>query len=188
MTCKVCGKELADGIKFCDNCGAKVEIENVETSETAETVETVEAAEPERVDAQIVSEGKKIENTYTESTYSQNASSDSNATYNSTATASNSNSTESKGFAIASLVCGIVSLLCCCCCAPIGFIVGGAGLGLGIYVLKKELPGKEMAIAGIVCGGIALAYTVFSIILGLIGVATPASKFDFEDIIDSLDL
>ena len=70
----------------------------------------------------------------------------------------------------------------------VAYVVGGAGLGLGIYVLKKELPGREMAIAGIVCGGIALAYTVFSIILGLIGVATPASKFDFEDIIDSLDL
>ena len=49
MTCKSCGAEIADGAKFCENCGNKIE------EAVNETVnETVEEKEPERVEAEIV--------------------------------------------------------------------------------------------------------------------------------------
>lgn len=172
MICKVCGNEIADGSKFCDNCGAKIE-EEVSENVTAE-----------RVEAQIVSEGKKIENTDNESGNSGAASVSSTSSAATTA-----NTAADKKFAIASLVCGIVSLLCCCCCSVIGIVCGGTAIGLGIYVIKKELPGRELAIAGIVCGGVAVLCTVVSFVLSLLGLTVPAaSNFNFEDIIDSLDL
>ena len=60
----------------------------------------------------------------------------------------------SMGLGIASMVLGILALVTCCCwyiCGPLAAI----GLILGIIGIKSE-SGKGMAIAGVVCSGIAL--------------------------------
>ena len=69
----------------------------------------------------------------------------------------------SKVFAIISLVCGILGLLCSCC-GWIGILVAVAGVVLGIISLNKE-DARGMAIAGIVCGGIGLLIAVIVLIL-----------------------
>lgn len=72
------------------------------------------------------------------------------------------------GFAIASLVCGILSLLCCCLdlFSPILAI---AAIVLGVITLCFKYDGRGMAIAGISTGGVAL---VFRIIILIIAFAT----------------
>lgn len=206
MKCKICGSELKDGAKFCENCGAKAEIE--ETVENTASVENTEGKiHLERVEGQIVSEPPKMENPAYESANDTNtAQSQNNGGYaervsgetfsagsqgaggaashsyseNVSGSVNYSNKApESKGFAIASLVCGILSLVCCCC-TPLSVILGGVGVGLGIYVLYSNLPGREMAIAGIACGGVGLVIFLFSLIISATGA--------FHNITDSLDM
>lgn len=59
------------------------------------------------------------------------------------------------GFSIASLVCGIASIICCCF-VGFSFLLSAAGLALGIISCCKNYDGKGMAIAGIVLSGIGL--------------------------------
>lgn len=69
------------------------------------------------------------------------------------------------GFAIASMVCGILSLICCC----FGFfslILAIAAIVLGIVSLNSKYDGKGMAIAGIVTGGIGAFIFVLTMIIG----------------------
>jgi len=185
MFCKSCGNEIKAGAKFCENCGAKVEevvaeevvaeetvFDEVVVEDTVSSNESAKADDVEKVEGQVVND---------------NGRSYSNAGTSSKAKAT-AKSVEDKGFAIASLVCGIVSLLCCCC-TPLGVVCGGVAIGLGIYVIKKELPGREMAIAGIACGGVAVFFCLISGVLKLVGLAIPgASNFDVDNFIDSLDL
>lgn len=76
---------------------------------------------------------------------------------------------ESKGMAIASMVCGIVSIVICCCeyvSIPLGIIA----VVLGVLSIKKGEGGRGMAIAGIVCGGVSLAFILVCEILVRSGV------------------
>jgi hypothetical protein len=63
------------------------------------------------------------------------------------------------GFSIASLVCGIISVLCCCTSA-LAFMCAVAGLVLGIYACYRGFAGKGLAIAGIVFSGIGLIFSL----------------------------
>ena len=66
---------------------------------------------------------------------------------------------EPKGFAIAGMVLGIVSIVCCC--SPyIGGITGLLGLVFSIIVLAQKRPGKGMAIAGVVCAALGLLLSI----------------------------
>ncbi len=71
---------------------------------------------------------------------------------------------DKKGFAIASMVCGIVSIVTCCC-EYIAIPLSIVAIVLGIISIKKQESGKGMAIAGIACGGAALAFIIVSLIL-----------------------
>ncbi len=55
MNCKNCGNPLADGFKFCDKCGAAVEIaaEQPQNPEMTENQPVVEAAAPAEAQAQV---------------------------------------------------------------------------------------------------------------------------------------
>ena len=201
MKCRICGQDLKDNAKFCENCGAKVEIEST-PNETFE-----------RVDGEVVSEhhfrqNNEGQNEYTTETGSSNSSysgasnqsysgsyqSQNTGSYSSSETQSTTRSyantsskpanDKDKYFAIGSLVCGILSIICCCCCIPfVNFIFGGAAVGLGIYVLTQNLPGKEMAIAGIVCGGVGLFIFLAGIIANVSGFASDLTNgFDINDI------
>ncbi len=82
------------------------------------------------------------------------------------------------GMAIGSLVCGIISLVITvpgCCCSPIWMLSGILGLVaviLGIFAIQecnRGKGGKGMAIAGLACGGIGLAFTLLLFVLGMLG-------------------
>ncbi|MCM1132356.1 MAG: DUF4190 domain-containing protein [Ruminococcus flavefaciens] len=72
----------------------------------------------------------------------------------------------SKGLSIASMVCGIVSILGFCCCTPIGIICGLAGVILGILSKTKNMGGQGMALAGIITGAIGIVGSIIWIIVG----------------------
>lgn len=77
------------------------------------------------------------------------------------------NEPQNKGMAIASMVCGIVSIVLVCCSYYISIPCAIVGLVLGIMSNKKF--GKNgMATAGIVCSIVTIALSVIVIILGAI--------------------
>ena len=76
------------------------------------------------------------------------------------------------GMAIASLVLGIVSLLCCCV-GTMGGAIAVAGLVLGIVSLKNEKSG--MAIAGVILCGIGLFFGICAVIAGALLMAVTDS-------------
>jgi hypothetical protein len=90
--------------------------------------------------------------------------------------ASNSNL---KGLSIGSMVCGIVGLVFFWS-GWFGFPAGVVGLILGIVALSKskgtKYDGRGMAIAGVVCGGVAALFSLLIIIFAiiLVGAATSA--------------
>lgn len=73
-------------------------------------------------------------------------------------------SAESGGFGIASMICGIIALITCCLwclCIPLAVV----SIVLGILQLQKGTA-KGMAIAGIVCSGIALVLLIILTVWG----------------------
>ena len=60
---------------------------------------------------------------------------------------------EQTGLSIASMVCGILSLVGCWCCG-LGVILAIAAIVLGVIGRKKG--GKGFALAGIICGSIGI--------------------------------
>ena len=70
---------------------------------------------------------------------------------------------EGPGFAIAGMVCGILSMVLCCCQYYVSGILAIIGLVFSIIVLKNGKPGKGMAIAGVVCSVIGIVIALFLI-------------------------
>ena len=126
MYCKYCGTANNSESKFCANCGAS-----------------------------LVEE--QTQNTYKQPSYEQPNYSQPNAEQNPYANYNPSyqnNSENGKGFAIAGMVCGIISLFC------FPYILGALGIVFGAVAKSKGYKGG-MAIAGIICG-------ILGIILGII--------------------
>lgn len=67
------------------------------------------------------------------------------------------------GFAIASLVLGLLSILSCC--ILIGAVFGIPGLIVGIIPLVKKYDGKGMAIAGVITSVIGIIICVITSIV-----------------------
>lgn len=65
--------------------------------------------------------------------------------------------------AIASLVCGIVSVVLGCCAWYITLPVAIVGLVLGILCLNKKKDGRTMAIIGIIL-------SAFGVLIGILGI------------------
>ena len=61
----------------------------------------------------------------------------------------------SPGLAIASMITGIFSFIIACC-YPVAFFIAIVSIILGSVALKKQTPGKGMAIAGIILSGLTL--------------------------------
>lgn len=76
-----------------------------------------------------------------------------------------------QGFAIASMICGIVSIVCC-----LGIFAGVPAVILGIMGMNKEKAdpahygGRGMALAGVITGGIGSLFGVIWIVLQIIGL------------------
>lgn len=65
------------------------------------------------------------------------------------------------GFAIASLVLGIVSLLCSCCCSCLIPVTATLSIIFAI-VSKKGNPMRGMALAGMICSIVSFVLLAFS--------------------------
>jgi hypothetical protein len=72
-----------------------------------------------------------------------------------------------KGLAIASMVCGILSLVLCCF-DVLALILSIAAIVLGIISKKKTENGKGMALAGIITGAIGLVIALALLIIGAV--------------------
>lgn len=102
------------------------------------------------------------------------------ATYSSNTYSSTTETTESKGLAIASLICGIVSiLLSCCCCGNILFSIGGIVCG----ALQKPMAnGKKpgMATAGIITSIVGIVFVIIMYIAtAALGSAGLLDEFNY---------
>lgn len=90
----------------------------------------------------------------------------------------NQNYQEVNGLAIASLICGILSIICCCS-RIISIILGGTAIGLAIASKKPNQNMSGLAFAGIITGAIggffAVVLLFFSGLISWLGI---------EDILD----
>ena len=151
--CTSCGAENEAGAHFCVSCGTKLETPVQDQNQNTEALT-----------GDVVS--NNTQSTYTYTTQPAQSA----QTYYSVPE-------EPKkeggyiGVAIASLVCGILSLLCCpfaccgSCCGGPNVLLAIASIVLGIIALVKAFDGKGMAITGLVCGGIALVGMIFAFAL-----------------------
>ena len=71
---------------------------------------------------------------------------------------------QGKGLGIASMICGIVSLVGCCGAWYIGIPAALVAIILGIIQIVKN-ESRGMAIAGIICGAIGLVLTIIVLIV-----------------------
>jgi len=80
------------------------------------------------------------------------------------------------GLAVAALVCGILAIVPGCCCGFFGIPLSIAAVAMGIVSMQQinasmttPMPqgGKNMAIAGTVCGGIAIALDIVGVIFNV---------------------
>jgi len=170
INCKACGSENNAVNTFCMNCGERIE-------KPAEHPEAIERADAEVVastpwynesSADGNSQPNPYANTGTKSAYQAPP------TY--VSDEGGAVKTGSSGLAIASLVCGIVSLVCC----YLGFFVSIGGLITGIMSLVKKQSGRGMAIAGIVTSAISFLFWGF-IILAVVAFSAMESPFMNSD-------
>lgn len=73
---------------------------------------------------------------------------------------------QGKGLGIASMVCGIVSIVTICCVPYVPAILGVVAVVLGIIQIVKN-ESKGMAIAGIICGAVGLVVYVVLFAIGM---------------------
>ncbi len=77
------------------------------------------------------------------------------------------------GLAIASLVCGIISIPGGCCCSFVSIPLAIAAVVLGVIGMNKVnaepniYTGKGLAIGGIVTGGVAIIFGIIMLIVGM---------------------
>ncbi|MCM1282426.1 MAG: zinc-ribbon domain-containing protein [Muribaculaceae bacterium] len=145
MFCKNCGNEIPDGANVCGYCGTPV---------------------TDAGNNQYQSPGNQYQNPGNQY---QNPGMDYGA-------APDNMDGGATGMAITSMVLGIIALLVCCCVKWWWLTVGLAvvSIVLGALALNRHTTGKDMAIAGIVCSGIAL---VLKLIVVLIGAAALSAMF-----------
>ena len=94
------------------------------------------------------------------------------------------------GYAIASLVLGIVSVLCCCCCCFVdilGLILMGVSAVLAIvfaFLSKKNTNGKMdgKAIAGLVLGIVAIVMLLL-FLAALVGIYNMIGQIPQEELL-----
>ena len=73
----------------------------------------------------------------------------------------------SNGFAIASLICAILSIPCCCC-GYFGILLGAAGIVCAIFDRVKHGRFSSMALAGLIVGIVGVCLGIGMLILSLV--------------------
>lgn len=181
--CTQCGNENDENAKFCKNCGAKLQADggqeqnnqaDVSVSSEASAYEKITDAEEQKPAPILSSDEIKI-NSYSGSEsqgYNNSNNAGTNPYYDvQSPQYYNSGENETKqgggniGFSIASLVCGILSLICCC--LPLfSAVLAIAAVVIGIITLCFKYDGKGMAIAGIITGGIGFLIVIAMFVIG----------------------
>lgn len=131
MLCKFCGTNNPDGATFCANCGSGLEASTTQYSYNEPTY-----SQPN------YNQGQYSQNQYNDP-YNQNAYQNPYANY------PGNPPNPGLGFAIAGMVCGIVSFFC------FAYILGALGIIFGAVAKSKGCK-SGMATAGIVCGIIGI--------------------------------
>lgn len=174
--CTQCGNENDENSKFCRNCGAKLQAEAAVPSSEAQppAYEKITDAEEQKPAPILSSEEIKV-NSYNGSesqSYSNSSNTGSNPYYDvQSPQYYNSSENETKqgggniGFSIASLVCGILSIICCCF-TLFSAVLAIAAIVIGIITLCFKYDGKGMAIAGIITGGIGFLIVIAMFVIG----------------------
>ena len=184
--CTECGAENDGNFKFCSSCGSKLEVAApVEDSPIVETPvmdaltaaasETTYSEETTPYSSEVPYESTAYSTYETPASdeiqinYSQDNGSFSGNTYDSQPQYYTAEPVAEKkgmiGFSIASLVCGILAVVCCCL-GCISLVLAIAAVALGIVTLACKYDGKGMAIAGIVLGGLGVVLFIITIIVG----------------------
>lgn len=169
MNCPSCGKEISDRAVQCPNCGQLISHETHEVVNEQKADDT--QAEP-KTEIPTHMQDAYTQNTYTHDMYTQNTQTES---YNEPP------QKQSAGLSIASMVIGIIALICICF-PYVGIVFAIIGLVLGIIVLVKHKPGKGFAIAGVVMSALSLIVCI----LALIGVASLNSSINGNPLYSNL--
>lgn len=155
IVCTYCGSENPAHAKFCSNCGVSLQ----------------------------VTEEINIDYGPAEETYQDNVQyetySNSQSQYYSEPFAAEAEQKLGGGYigiAIASMVCGIISILCCCMWL-FGMLLSIAAIVLGIVAIVQKYDGKGMAVAGIVTGGVGFILSAFWLLVMGLNTITAASFF-----------
>ncbi len=111
---------------------------------------------------------------YTQSTYTApDYSADQSPIYNAEPVKNN----QGIGLSIASMVCGILGIICCCFIPFLAIVLSIAALVLGSLSIKNKAAGKGMAMAGVICGVIGILLSFVSVILSVMGIALSSSSY-----------
>ena len=159
MFCSKCGREIPDDTKICGYCGApsQGEWQKTEYNQTQNVY-----GEPK---ANYSGQGGSYQSGYSQNTgYGTPQNMDGGST----------------GFAIASMILGIVAILMMCCVPSFWLktIVAVLGLVFGIISLQnKNNAGRGMAIAGIICSGIAMVVYVIGLVFGTLALSALFSLY-----------
>lgn len=182
LYCTQCGNQNDATSKFCSNCGAKLErpdswfdsgssdqkeglFSGGETGAFFEKITEAEEEKPAPIPEIQINYGSP------QQSYDNSRTTNSNTYYDPRQSGyygedplMEKQSGGNIGFAIASLVCGIISLLCCCL-GLFSAVLAIAAIVLGIITLCFKYDGKGMAIAGIATGGVAIVIVIASLII-----------------------
>lgn len=140
--CPYCGSENSSKNKFCSNCGVSLQ-------ETEEIQIDYGPAE-ETIESDVHYETYSGDSTY----YTMPAG---EGVYQKTEGGN-------IGVAIASMVCGIISIPCCCLWM-FSAILAIAAVVLGIIALSQKYDGKGLAVAGIITGGVGFILAIFFLLV-----------------------
>lgn len=176
LYCSQCGSEQEPQSRFCTNCGTM--LGNEGQSEVIADAQPTVNMEP--IAGESSQEGVRLTKdpqfqagntvpSYTEiPTEVVEAGKPQQYYQQQTAPAPQAAGNGNIGFSIASMVCGILSIVCCCL-SVISGIFALAAIVLGIISLYNKYDGRGMAIAGIVLGAVFLVFYILLIALGVFG-------------------
>ncbi len=183
MICSSCGHEIMDGSKFCINCGAKLEeAVNVPEGFVEEVAEEVTEASAEAADtsASVDETLNTAQEAYEQaasdlSDTADQAANESLGKEDSSSSFYESNETYTEyseeeegggniGFAIASLVCGCLSILCCVG-GCVSWIFSIVAIVMGAITIAKKYDGRGFAIAGIATGGVGIVISIIMVVV-----------------------
>lgn len=154
MYCKVCGKELPDSAARCGECGTPVEGANDNSHKENQENTTYSYGSSNQTESNGYYQDNRNQYQYQQD-------------YSNGQSVYEHQSDGRRGFAIASMVLGIIGLVGSCCSmvtfGVLSLLLGVVGLILGVLGLKSR--NKGMAIAGIVMAALNLIIGVLLLIL-----------------------